>query len=339
MTSRTEQRNNLFLQILCHEYSRRTHHFRFEFGHEDILIFPREKTAQNLNGDELIQRFADHEYGVNAKQSEYESKRALIAYLAGLYNDPEKRDLWDRRQNEMIQLLSGVETPNFLGGSGITDRSTSETARLIFCSENPAPEEIHQAEQEYIALLTTTTRKIVFLGNGMSPTPLDVIQFFELDDTHRDLPEIVVVDTLNYAELLDELKGLQEYIDEHGFAQQAPPSLATKIRTIEMLLQAEAEGKLTILQHMLTDSDRFPDEYQPLVADAELVINVYGPPESTLQQQLSCLAPDGKLLFAADTLRLGEAPTLPEGYTSRKLGTFSYEILPVSESNIDSVMS
>lgn len=172
------------------------------------------------------------------------------------------------------------------GGMAITSRTLADV-------ENTFPSITERLDR--------TRGKIVFLGNGFSDVPLLYAERYE----QKLLEEpTVVADLVNYPFALTRLEWLKQSLQESGFAFPFENQLATTRR----LVTAASYGDLQLVQWLL-GHEAVPE----IVKEAELAINVFGPPVETLPDQLKILKRQGVLVT---TYR---SSTVPEGFADTTL--------------------
>ncbi|HET8670123.1 MAG TPA: hypothetical protein VFM05_05685, partial [Candidatus Saccharimonadales bacterium] len=158
-----------------------------------------------------------------------------------------------------------------IGGAGITHRQLSRLEQEI-----PGIQEV----------LMSTAGKVVFLGNGLSTAPLELLEL------RRDnAPEIVLVDAIDYRLLQTDLHRLQASFD--AALIESPPSLRNALVRCNLIVKAESEGRLRIVSHIIGDPGLPPE-----ARDADIAVNVYGPPLTTIDEQLLTVKPEGKLYIS-----------------------------------------
>jgi len=155
-----------------------------------------------------------------------------------------------------------------IGGDGITKRPIEEV-------ESHIPGIRKRLESE--------TGKIAFLGNGFSNVPLRYAKLFRKGQIKH--PPIVA-DMFDYIHFLDDLLHLQE---SYTSAQIAFPfeDILKTVREIVELSYINCIGLVTYF---------FGGKAPPKeLCGAQLAINCWGPPYSSLEEQLSILSKGGEL--------------------------------------------
>jgi hypothetical protein len=180
----------------------------------------------------------------------------------------------DRQRELQVQYVTPAgpdkkSRQNLIGGYGMTRRTLESIGNIL-----PGVKDQIQ----------TVRGKIVFLGNGFSLAPLEA-----LEHAGSNKPEIVVADAVDYRQLQYDLARLKAAFDA-GLVE--PPSLLLDtLERCNLLLDAQAAGSIKLVQHTVGGDTPLPQAMQ----GAQLAVNVYGPPMSTVDQQLECLSPGGKL--------------------------------------------
>lgn len=164
----------------------------------------------------------------------------------------------------------------YIGGYGMTARTLAT---------------IDQTLPEAVPALLAEQGKILILGNGFSLAPLEIYE--QSDPALR--PDIVVADAVDYRQMQMDLTRLVEQIDRAGIERPVP--LTDALARCELLLAAQAAGQIKLVQHIV-GTPQPPQE----IGEASVAINVYGPPPGTINDQLACLKPGGRL-FVAGSLK------------------------------------
>jgi hypothetical protein len=133
--------------------------------------------------------------------------------------------------------------------------------------------------------------KIIFLGNGLSTAPLEILN--QRDPS--DQPEMVLLDAIDYRLVQADLLRLKESFDNN--LVEAPADLTECLDKCNAIVSAADEGRLSLVSHVVGE-DELPEEAK----NADVAVNVFGPPISTIDAQIDCLKPSGQL-YTASPLR------------------------------------
>jgi len=184
---------------------------------------------------------------------------------------------FDEEQRKEI-IFEGREwkSKENIGGFGITARGLDELEEVI-----PGVSEELLSQQG----------KIVFVGNGLSTAPVEILQKLGTSAA----PEIVLVDLFDYGALHQDLKRLKEQFDQKGV--QWPNDLNDKLIKSAALVEQIKLGKVKTVKYILGDGNP-PEEMR----NADLMVNSFGPPEQTLHEQIQCLKVAGRLFTSSREL-------------------------------------
>jgi hypothetical protein len=136
----------------------------------------------------------------------------------------------------------------------------------------------------FAARLAGERNKIAILGNGLSNLGVGLAERHACGTLH-DVP--VAVDLIDYDLVLKDLQALSDRITSAGL--RFP--FAADLNTVEAMLQWRAQGHLEIVKHCFGRDPQKSDK----MSGASLAINSFGPPFSTLAEQLNLLARGGEL--------------------------------------------
>jgi hypothetical protein len=164
-----------------------------------------------------------------------------------------------------------AEASKHLGGLGVTDRN-----------EEQFKMNMHGTHER----LMKERGQIAFFGNGLSSVPLRHAMRFKTGELHK--PPIVV-DALDYGLLADSFQDLGNICSQHGWQFPFQPQLLA----LQALLRQQREGFLVIVQHTFGSGKESPKCLQ----DSSLAVNAFGPPKSTLPEQVALLANGGELHY------------------------------------------
>lgn len=174
-----------------------------------------------------------------------------------------------KKRDRLLEDVREAKRHEFRGGYNISSRSMDEVRKLI-----PPIDEYLAEEHE----------KIVILGNGFSELAVDVAKRFESGQLH-DRP--VVVDLFDYQKADLDLRDLATKFQK----QKLPFPLSQKATQLREIVDQIEKGNITAVQYTIGEGN--PPE---VLKNAHLLINIFGPSESTLAEQLSLLGARGKLL-------------------------------------------
>jgi len=132
--------------------------------------------------------------------------------------------------------------------------------------------------------LNEETDKIVILGNGTSNLPVDLARRFK-EGNLRERP--VIVDLFDYDKLLVDHYRLQSLFAAKGLPA---PSVDQDLESLEGIVFAIKKGTITAVNYKVGSGD--PPQN---LKNASLILNFFGPPSSTLPEQLDLLKVGGKL--------------------------------------------
>lgn len=182
---------------------------------------------------------------------------------------------------EQTNTLSGLtreqvnEEVNYsiVGGCGITARDIHKARRIL---------------PQIDDLLQNAGGKVVILGNGYSTLPLHAASLY----ARGILKESPVIGELyDYPDLRDDFETLQERFSHSGLRYPYGMELAR----VTDIVEAINIGILDAIKYPVGSGNP-----PPALMNASLVINLYGPPRQTVQEQLSMLRQGGKLASSED---------------------------------------
>jgi hypothetical protein len=185
----------------------------------------------------------------------------MSEYLSRAADEQIKAVIEDERQNAKLE---GV------GGFDLTHRTVAEMETIL-----PGLEK----------RIRNSQGKVVILGNGLSLAPLEIVN---LNKNKKDSP-VIIVDFINYKSLLQDLENLQERFRENGLA--FPDKYKADLNLSKKLANSIDSGEIMFVNYFIGGSV-VPNE----IKDASLVINIYGPDETSQEEQISLLAPGGVLI-------------------------------------------
>ncbi|MBN2015448.1 hypothetical protein JW766_01310 [Candidatus Dojkabacteria bacterium] len=142
-------------------------------------------------------------------------------------------------------------------------------------------------ETEFPGILERIERergKILFLGNGLSDIPL--IPAALLSKGILDQPA-TIVDVFDYMLLKDDIYAVYELLKGNG---PIPQNLWYILNKTVFLCNAISLGRLKVIQYCFGTSN-IPAE----LLNSNLVVNLWGPPITTLHEQLALLTVGGEL--------------------------------------------
>ncbi|MFC1609902.1 hypothetical protein ACFL6C_03000 [Myxococcota bacterium] len=201
----------------------------------------------------------------------------------------------DQYRAEVLERARISLTRDALGGIGATGRTLEEMEKDIPGLKNRLAQE---------------QGKIVFLGNGLSPAPLEAVQAFK---SGRLQTPPVILDVIDYAAVAEDLAQLKKALEAKGIDFPFDEELEAA-REITL---AEAEGDLVVVQCLL-GQDPVPEQAK----DASLVINSHGPGLDTLPEQVSLLRDGGDLATTNDLTKhgpVGLRPVTQDGAVNLKI--------------------
>lgn len=168
-------------------------------------------------------------------------------------------------------LIPECLATKFASGIDVTDRSLSQVFDLLG----------HQAKWDLIY----SPDLIVFLGNGLSTAAL------ELNLLQRNLGlkpnQKLLVDAIDIYTVHQQL---QSHLDQMSF-KDLSPQLSQFLAKTKALVKAQRQGEVILLQ-LVIGQDQIPERH---LHQAGTIVNVYGPSEKTLNQQLLFLKENGHL--------------------------------------------
>jgi hypothetical protein len=161
----------------------------------------------------------------------------------------------------------------FVGGRSITARDMHETIQT-------APKVLSLLDQEH--------GKVVILGSGFSALPVFVADMYARGQ-FTEVP--VVVDLFDYRLAKGDFSGLKERFNDTGL--RFP--MGVELSRLSSIVGAMDLGRLEAVTYAL-GTGKPPSK----LMDASLILNIYGPTEQTIHEQLSMLKIGGKLLSSSD---------------------------------------
>ena len=192
-------------------------------------------------------------------------------------------------------LQSGVEIDYHLLTSEFwfkTPRNEVESSSIGF--SGIYARSLYEMEKQAVGIssvLWNETGKIEFWGNGLSPVPWEVVNPVL---ANPDLTSPVIVnDRFDYRLIAADIDTIINTLQEQELP--VPSYLLWYQQCAASLLLGMDSGLLMPVQHTIGEANT-----PAVLHDAALAINIYGPPESTLRDQLSLLAPGGKLIIATN---------------------------------------
>lgn len=217
-----------------------------DFFHDDGIIFLETKKTVNMTDQGALDYAIQH------------------FSLQGI-----KDSLTEDQIQEAVSTARERKSKEGIGGFGITARSLAGIEEMI-----PGISE----------LLHSQKGKIVFIGNGLSTAPIELLQNKAKDDT----PQIVIADLFSYEDSLRDFQKLRDAFIQDGVIW--PSGLNDGMNYCKALCEQINLGKIQAVRYAIGDGS-LPDQLQ----DADIVVNSNGPPESTLNEQIQCLKVGGRL--------------------------------------------
>ena len=251
------------------------HNMNDDTTHEPVLCEP---TAQELR--DIANEFQSLS-GIRAQYSSYLEFYLLPPPVADETSDDDLiawgRAMHDVRDDELesdkleatLRMLRWLKPYDTVGGYGITARDLSTTV-----SECPS----------LMPYLEAVRGKVVVLGSGFSELPILLADMYVAGQI--DQPA-VLVDLFDYIVARKDLHNLQQLFIARGL--EFP--LSTELERCDAIAAAIEHGDLRSEQY-LVGSGTIPAACQ----DAHLIVNVYGPPETSAVEQVGMLAPGGTLV-------------------------------------------
>ena len=252
-----------------------THDIGDETARERVLRVP---TAQDFR--EIASEFQSKS-GIRAAYSSYLEFYLLPPPVADETSDEELiawgRDKHDVKDEELetdkleatLRMLRWLKPYDTVGGYGITARDLPTTA-----SECPS----------LMPYLSQTTGKVLVLGSGFSELAVLLADMYAAEEL--DEPA-VLVDLFDYIAAREDLHHLHDMFTARGL--EFP--LSVELERCDAIAAAIERGDLRAEQY-LVGSGSIPAGCQ----DAQLIVNVYGPPEASAAEQVRMLAPGGTLV-------------------------------------------
>lgn len=186
---------------------------------------------------------------------------------------------------ECFLTFNPSNSDSLIGGSGITARTGEEVEDLL---------------PGITDSVLRANGKVDILGNGLSTAPLD---FLKTAHARGQQLQLTLVDCFDYRLLRHDLTAFQSLLASYG---QHEAGLDFQLSQCVKLCDALDAGELTALVHKM-GSGPLPDQ----LLGAALVLNCHGPNMSTLDEQLACLAPGGRLYIS--TASGADVQTLESG--------------------------
>jgi len=186
-----------------------------------------------------------------------------------------------------------------IGGLAITSRSIWELVEIM---------------PELLSCILNKAQiggKIVFVGNGLSTAPLELLEC--LNKRKAEIPEIVLVDVFDYSTLLRDLRNLeQQFIHaEHEF----PKDLEELLSKCQELSNAIRERQIKAIKYIV-GSGNPPEELN----NADLIVNCFGPPPHTTKELMQCLKVGGELHITGKPLAEDESILTLGQFSQRRFG-------------------
>lgn len=151
--------------------------------------------------------------------------------------------------------------------------------------------------------MDTETGKIVFLGNGLSDVPLIPAERYSCGEI--EYPP-VINDLFDYGHLYLDLLDLRTGFTLKGLRNP----FENVICRLENLIEQVDLGNVVMKSYFFGSKD-VPLEY----CDASFAINSFGPPVTTISEQVSILGQGGELYYLLQTFNQEKFPLLGEEYT------------------------
>lgn len=196
----------------------------------------------------------------------------LIAWAQAEYGVPAKHFQGEHRE-ELLEEARRMKAHEHIGGFGITARDMPEMEELC----PPLPE-----------ALRTEHGKVVVLGSGFSTLPAELASMHKAGQLNE---RPVIVDLFDYRQAHTDFLELQRRFTEAGLDFPFAMDLAR----LTDIVTAIDEGDLEAVRYTVGTGN--PPQ---ATMNASLIVNIFGPPDHTLWEQLSMLKPGGKLLSNSD---------------------------------------
>jgi hypothetical protein len=217
---------------------------------------------------------------------------------------------WIPEEKEIIMHFRPSQdagTRHLIGGYTITSRTLARLER-----ELPGVKE----------KITSQAGRIVFFGNGFSLAPLEALTQAEPGRT----PQIVIADAIDYRQAQLDLAKLKASFEAK--LVEAPPDLTSTLERCNLLLDADASGMIQLVHHVIGSTE--PPE---VITSADLAVNIFGPPTSTINEQLACLKPDGTLYIAYRVPMANRIQSADYTPIVGRAGLFGYSIKKSSDNS------
>jgi len=216
---------------------------------EGFRIFPL--SINNITDEEVIAEL-------------YQSKnKNLINYFER--SDQEKK-------GKIIRDYRNILSSGSLGGLSITGRTLDEMVQFV-------------PNLKKRILEKGRNNKIVILGNGLSLAAEEILNLF----SEKDKPEIVLVDVIDYGQLVIDLFELKQLFLKHKLP--FPEEYERDFQNAKKLISLIRSRKVKAVKYVVGSSH--PPES---IKDADIVVNIWGPSSESMDEQLSLLKPDGIML-------------------------------------------
>ncbi len=158
--------------------------------------------------------------------------------------------------------------------------------------------------------------RVLFLGNGLSDIPLKPAKRFKRGElTHPP----TMVDMFSYQDLLIDFTRLDQTLQRLSIDPATLGNYRDYYQKLSALVLACDDGSLKVIEYFV-GSDKPPQT----LMDSSLIVNCYGPSGRTLPEQLSFLAPGGRLFTTL------EGAYVPPGYRSEYLGSGATKITRIA---------
>jgi hypothetical protein len=203
------------------------------------------------------------------RETEMTDQEALDYAIEVFHLQREPATYDEEEKQEMISAGRLQKSRENIGGFGITTRNLLELETVI-----PG------ITQE----LLSEKGRIVFIGNGLSTAPVEILQKMDPNTA----PEIVLVDLFEYSALYQDLLRLRNLFQENGIPW--PGDLDDYLAKATALVGPITRGKVKTIRYVFGDGN--PPEQ---IREADLMVNSYGPPKSTMCEQIHCLKRGGRL--------------------------------------------
>lgn len=240
-----------------------------------------------LSGINII--YEDGRYGIRPPVVALDlSDDELIAYANGKFGTSADDFLGEDRE-ENLREIRHIKKHEYIGGCGITSRSLDDVRE-----EFPLIDEI----------LAEARGKVVILGSGFSTLALDFAKLHTIGQL-GDPP--ILVDLFDYRDAEKDFSNLRARFGERRidfpFSQQT--------RNLTDIVTAMDSGHLSSIKYRVGD-----DAPPRAILDADLVINIQGPPpHSLLAEQLSLLRIGGRFVTQTDLRKV----SLENGFNLRSI--------------------